>query len=106
MQLTLLNGYPDRVGRRLIFCGWGNGPLSYEDTGDPIQLPGYANHIDIIFPAVSVSGNYQVVGQPSVQGPRAAWVLIWKNAADGSAVSAGEDLSQETVQIGGFGGVY
>jgi hypothetical protein len=106
MQLTLLHGYPDMIGRRFDWCGYGNGPASYVAAGDPLDpLPtGFSNHIDNINPAMTVSGNYIVYGKPSAGGPRADWVLIWTQA--GTPVVAGTDLSQEVVQLSGLGGKY
>jgi hypothetical protein len=40
MQLTLLHGYPDLIGKRFAFVGYGTGPASYSrTTGDAIALP-------------------------------------------------------------------
>src|SRR5438552_3159133 len=59
MQLTLLNGYPDYIGKRFAFCGSGTGPKSYVQKasgGDPISVPRFQNYVDVIFPALSLSG--------------------------------------------------
>lgn len=77
MQLTLLHGYPDRVGKRFIFAGFGNGPTSYLATGDPLTLPNYGFYIDVPFPALSVSGAYSVTPLGSGFGPRQTWSLLW-----------------------------
>lgn len=109
MQLTLLHGYPDRVGKRLIFCGSGVGPSSYvvkASGGDPISIPAFQNYADVIFPAMSLSGTYIVYPYPSAVGPRATWSLQWVTKSTGAEVSTTTDLSAEKVQLGGFGGVY
>lgn len=111
MQLTLLKGYPDRVGKRFILCGNGAGPKSYVTVtaaagGDPIAVPAFENYVDILFPAVSVSRTYIVYPIPNIVGARSTWRLKWCTASNGTEVSAATDLSAESVQIGGFGGVY
>jgi hypothetical protein len=88
MQLTLLHGYPDFVGLRCTWCGYGSGPSSLLSTGDPISLPRYNYYIDAIGGNFrSVSGTYDVIGQPAAVGPRASWSLIWRFATTGSVAS-------------------
>ena len=116
MQLTFLHGYPDYIGKRFAFCGFGKGPKSYavktgsastaEGGGDVVQIPRFQNYFDIIFPAMSLSGTYLVYPYPVASGPRQTWSLKWVTASTGAEVSAATDLSAETVQLGGFGGVY
>lgn len=109
MQLNLLKGYPDYIGRRFAWAGWGTGPASYVQSsggGDPIALPEFQNYIDTVFPAVSVSGNYRVDPIPSAGGARSTWQLRWIVVSTGAEVAAGVNLSGETVQLGGFGGRY
>lgn len=112
MQLTLLKGYPDLMGRRRAFAGYGSGPSSYASTGDPLILPGYESYIDAVFGGVAVSGNYYVMASPSAAGARPTWTLYWfyANGAHGGTagapVSAATNLSAESVQIGGFWGEY
>ncbi len=77
MQITLLNGYPDYVGKRFTLCGYGNGPASYSPVGDPVYFARYNNYIDILFPALTVSGIYEVKFIPSSYGPRATWSALW-----------------------------
>jgi len=78
MNITFLKGYPDKVGRRLIWSGFGTGPLSYAPaTGDPIYFPLYGNSIDAIPQAMSTSGNYEVKFAPSAVGARANWSAFW-----------------------------
>jgi hypothetical protein len=89
MQLTLLHGYPDFVGLRCTWCGYGNGPTSLPAAGDPISLPRYNYYIDSIGGEfVTVSGTYEVTGQPSAVGARATWTLTWRFATAGSVASA------------------
>jgi hypothetical protein len=109
MQLTFLNGYPDYVGRRFIFCGFGNGPSSYDINGDPISpLPRFANYIDIVFSVLSVGGAYAITAFPSSHGPRAIWRLLWSGIAGTIASVAettpGTDMTPGTYIIDGTGG--
>lgn len=106
MQLTLLKGYPDMVGRRRIFCGYGNGPTSYATIGDPVIIPGYETYIDCVQGGNTVSGTYTIDARPSGVGARQTWYLVWTVAATGAAVGAGTNLSAEQVQISAFGGQY
>jgi hypothetical protein len=108
MQLTLLRGYPDFVGKRATFVGFGNGPASYNaTTGDIVKLPQPNYYIDAIESgALTVSGTYFVRAKPSGVGPRMTWALFWFSTAGGGAVSAGTPLSAEQIQIGGNCGQY
>lgn len=111
MQLTLLHGYPDSVGKRQIVCGTGKGPTSYVQVtatagGDPITNPSFQNYLDILFPAMTVSGTYIVYPMPVAVGARATWRLKWVTASTGAEVGAATNLSAESVQLGGFAGVY
>jgi hypothetical protein len=82
MQITLNPGYPDLIGRRFAWVGYGNGPSSYAVGGDQLFLPGYNNYIDAVFgPSYSVSGNYQVTPIPSNVGSRKTWSLKWSPVA-------------------------
>lgn len=86
MRLTLLQGYPDLIGRRQAFTGYGNGPVSYVSGGDPIILPGYETYIDEVFgPVFSASGNYLGYPIPSGVGPRNTWKLRWSAASTSSS---------------------
>lgn len=107
MQLTLLKGYPDLVGRRQIFAGYGNGPTSYNiTTGDPVIIPGYEKYIDAVFSGISVSGTYRVDAGPAAAGARQPWALTWSVVSTGAEVANAVNLSAEVVQIGGFIGEY
>lgn len=106
MQLTFLYGYPDKVGRRQIFCGFATGPKSYsQTTGDPVTIPPFQNYVDCLFPAMTVSKTYEVRFYPSGTGPRQTWTAKWYTVA-GAEVANATDLSAESVQVGGFGGSY
>jgi hypothetical protein len=109
MQLTLLNGYPDLIGKRFAFCGSGTGPSSYVQKasgGDPLSVPRFQNYIDVAFPSLSLSGTYVVYPYPSAVQERATWSLMWVTRSTGAEVASSTDLSAESVQLGGFGGVY
>jgi hypothetical protein len=114
MLITMLHGYPDYVGRRLIFTFNVKGPKPYVNSGtfatsgDPVQanVLGFQTYIDSIFSAVSVSGTYIVRGVPTGVGARQAWNLHWYTESSGTEVTNGTDLSAESVQISGFGGRY
>lgn len=106
MTLTLLPGYPDRIGKRFAWCGSGAGPTAYSQaTGDPLVLPGFQNYIDNCYPAMTVSRNFMVFPIPSAVGARATWQLRWFNIAAGE-VAIGTNLSAERIQLSGLGGVY
>ncbi len=106
MNLILNSGYPDRIGKRFAFAGYGVGPTSYNTTTkDPIALPGYQNYIDSLNIGYTVSGTYRVVPKPSTIGARATWVLVWYTQA-GVEVTNATNLSAEKVILSGFGGVY
>lgn len=106
MQLTFLKGYPDYIGKRFAFVGFGIGPALYVTGGDPITLPRYDNYLDFIAPAVSVSGTYYIYPIPAGTGNRPTYKLKWVVVATGAEVAANVVLSAESIQIGGFGGVY
>jgi hypothetical protein len=108
MQLTFLQGYPDYVGKRFIFAGYGNGPASYVASGDSILLPRYDNYIDVIFSALTVGGAYEVKAMPSVYGNRAPFVLLWSGVA-GTVASvaqnaAGTGMTPGTYIVNATGG--
>jgi hypothetical protein len=109
MQVTLLNGYPDYVGKRFIWAGYGNGPSSYATGGDEIELPGFQSYIDTVDTSgiLTVSGTYTVRAIPSAAGPRATWKLKWYTAAaPQTEVTAAVDLSAEILFVSGKGGRY
>lgn len=107
MQLQLLHGYPDYMGKRYAFVGFGNGPKSYATGGDPVTLPGFQQYIDLLMSGgFSVSKTYYVDAVQAAVGPRQVWRLIWTVAATDAEVAAAVDLSAESIQVGGFGGDY
>lgn len=107
MELTLLSGYPDFVGRRQLWCGYGHGPEDYDrDDKDPIHVPPFSFFIDAVIPALSSSGNFIVYGFAEGVGARQEWKLKWVKAEDGEEVENHEDLSDESVQLAGFGGSF
>ncbi len=108
MDITLQHGYPDYVGKRQIFCGSAIGPKSYSTAAakDPVNSPRFQMYFDTIFPAMTVSGTYQVVFIPSGAGPRATWKAKWFTAVGMVEVVNTTDLSGETINVGGFCGQY
>ncbi len=108
MQLNFLSGYPDMVGRRRIFCGYGSGPSSYSQaTGDVLYVPGYETYMDVVFPTPQdPTGTYYAQPRPSVVGPRGTWSLHWFVVSTGAEVSDTTDLSGYSLQVGAFGGQY
>lgn len=113
MQLTFLHGYPDYIGKRFAWAGYGNGPASYVNTGtvitsgDPLTLPRFDNYIDTVeSDAISVSGNYYYVAIPSIANSRATWKLLYYSVGTTTQVSNGVNLSAEQFLISGLGGVY
>lgn len=119
MQLTLLKGYPDFVGKRATFVGFGNGPASYTQVaaatapaaatgGDQIILPLPNYYIDSIDSSgqLSVSGTYFVRVITSGVGARQTFRLMWFVTATNAQVAASTNLSAESIQIGGKFGQY
>ena len=109
MALTLLSGYPDRVGKRFIWAGVYTGPKSYATGGDPLVIPPFQSQIDSIDSSgiLSVSGTYIVRAIPSVGAARATWKVKWYTAAaPQTEVTAAVDLSAEKFLLSGKGGVY
>jgi hypothetical protein len=108
MNVTLFHGYPDRVGKRSIWVGSGNGPASYVGGSAPtdqIIINQFQFYIDAITEiSVSVSGTYYAIAQPSVAGVRANWFLRYYTASTGAEVSNATNLSAEKFIISGFGG--
>lgn len=107
MQLTLMHGYPDLIGRRSAFAGFGNGPAAYTTGGDPVTLGTFNYYIDAIEGnGFTVSGNYYVVPIPSKAGPRATWKLKWFTQGTNTEVGNGTNLSAESLILSGLGGLY
>ncbi len=108
MQLQMLSGYPDMVGRRRTFCGYGTGPSSYSrTTGDVVVAPGYEVYFDEVFNTPQdPTGTYYAQARPSKVGPRATWSLHWIVVATGAEVDNAVDLSTYSLQVAAFGGQY
>ena len=115
MQITLLHGYPDDIGKRFAWCGYGKGPKSYPNTGstigDPLQLPGYQYYIDSVESTgvLTTDGTYIVFFQPQAVGARQAFNARWfafTSSGVGAEASNATDLSSKSIQISGLGGTY
>jgi hypothetical protein len=101
MQLTPLPGYPDLIGRRQVYVGYGAGPASYsQTTGDVLIVPGYEKYIDCILEAAQdPTGTYYAVGRPNAVGFRATWSLHWFNCSNSVEVANATNLSTFNLQI-------
>ena len=107
MQLKMLDGYPDLVGRRSIFCGYGNGPKPYVTGGDPLTTGQFNYYIDSVDSSdLTVSGTYYCLPIQSKVGPRPTWKLKWIVAATNVEAANGLDLSAEQIQVSGKGGIF
>jgi hypothetical protein len=108
MQLTLLKGYPDLIGRRQAFCGFGTGPASYsQTTGDVVASPAYERYFDTIHNTPQdPTGTYYAQARPAAVGPRAAWSLHWIVVATGLEVANAVNLSTFSLQVDGLMGEY
>ena len=109
MQVTLLHGYPDLVGKRALFCGYGNGPASYsQTTGDPVTVPQYQFYIDMITSGgvQTVSGTYYAQPRPKAGGVRQTWAMHWFVTSTNAEVANAVNLSAEVLQVAGMGGTY
>ncbi|HEX5426676.1 MAG TPA: hypothetical protein VFW94_24400 [Candidatus Acidoferrales bacterium] len=104
MQLTLLKGYPDMIGLRRAFAGYGNGPSNYtQGADDPVTIPTYGFSIDALFGGViSTDGSTVAMAHPSGSGSSQTWNLQYYVAS--SMARASGDLSGKVFQIAGFGG--
>jgi hypothetical protein len=109
MQLTFLQGYPDYIGRRFAWAGFGPGPSSYVAGGDAISFPRFQNYIDTVEGSLTPDGVYLVLGRPSAVGPRATWYAVWQFATTGSVASlaiatAGSGQTPGTYSVAATGG--
>lgn len=106
MQVNLIPGYPDRIGKRFAWAGFVTGPTSYNPvTGDLLTLPGFQNYIDSCSFGFDSNRLFMVIAIPNAAGKRPTWVLHWYNIF-GVEVLAGVNLSAVQVQLFGFGGTY
>jgi hypothetical protein len=115
MQLTLLHGYPDAIGRRKVIVGFGTGPASYLGgvaNGDALTGLPFQWYTDAVLgPVVSVSGNYIAIPQISGVGARQTIKLRYFAFAAGSPAIGAEvgnatNLSAEKFQVALLGGLY
>ena len=121
MQVTLLHGYPDYIGKRQAWVGTGNGPASYTGGNSPtdtLVIDRYQFYVDAITEiSISASGTYYAMAQPSVipiatasQGslpnPRATWSIRYFTTTNGAEVNNGTNLSAEKFTVSGFGGQF
>lgn len=118
MQLTFLKGYPDFIGKRAVFVGFGTGPASYTQVtaatapaaatgGDTLILPLPNYYIDAVESGtLTVSGTYYVRAVSSGTGARRTWALMWFVTSTNAQVAAAVNLSSESIQIGGHLGQY
>ena len=96
-----LNGYPCTAGGKVINLVTIKGSGAYvQGTGQTIQ-DNSARSVDWVGSAISVSGNYWVVGQPvSIGQSQTKWILRWFLFNSHVVTEASNsDLSAETVQI-------
>ena len=109
MTITLFHGYPDRVGKRSMWAGTGNGPASYVGGNAPtdqLVINMFQFYIDSVTEvSISVSGTYYAIAQPSVAGVRANWFLRYFTTATGAEVANATNLSTEKFILSGFGGL-
>ena len=120
MQVTLLHGYPDMVGRRRIYVANGKGPTSYTQWtvgppvsgGDPITGLPFQTYIDSI-PGVAISTDGTVIAIPQAYavGTRQTWVFryfAFSNAspAIGPEKTTGTSLSAQSFQFFFVGGQH
>lgn len=109
MQLTLLKGYPDLIGRRQAFCGTGTGPAIYNaTTGDPVIVPGYERYIDIVLEVPQdPTGAFYAVARPTLAGARASWALHYFIASTSVEVANNStSLAAINFVVAGFMGEY
>jgi hypothetical protein len=107
MVLILNHGYPDLVGKRSAFCGYGNGPKSYVTGGDPVQTNQFQYYIDSVEgQSLTVDGLYYGLPIPSTVGPRATWKMKWIVASTNVEVANGVNLSASQMVVSGMGGTY
>jgi hypothetical protein len=111
MNVTLFHGYPDRVGKRSIWAGTGNGPASYTGGNSPTDQvllnAGLQFYIDCVTEVtISQSGTYYAVGQPTTAGIRSNWFLRYFTTTNGAEVGNSTNLSAEKFVLSGFGGYY
>lgn len=107
MDITLYHGYPDLVGKRSMWAGYGS-PGVYATGGVSINILAYQYYIDSVDSSgiLSVSGNYWGRAIPSGKGPRATWKFKLYAVGSFTEVTNATDLSAETFVLSGKGGTY
>jgi hypothetical protein len=114
-QLTLLRGYPDKIGRRIVIVGNWTGPTSYVGgvgNGDVILGLPFQFYIDApLGAALSTDGTTMGIVFPSGIGPRQTWKIRYFTFQATSPDLAGEvanatNLSTKSFQLGFLGGLY
>lgn len=119
MQVTLLHGYPDLVGRRRMYTAFGVGPTSYVQygVGPPVVggdvltgLP-FQTYIDSLQGAYSSDGTIFAMPIPNATGPRQTWRFRYFNVSAstpgiGAEVTAATNLSTKNFQFFFIGGQY
>lgn len=120
MQVTLLHGYPDLVGRRRIYVANGKGPVSYTQWatgtpptgGDPITGLPFQTYIDSI-PGVAISTDGTIIAIPQAYGTGARQTWVWRyfafantSPAIGGEQNTGTNLSSKSFQFFFVGGQY
>jgi hypothetical protein len=114
MQMTFLHGYPDYIGKRFAWAGYGTGPVSYvggATGGDPLIFPRFDNYIDTVESTgmLSTDGTYIAFAQSTGVGARQTWNLryfAFTTAGVGAEAVNGTNLSTKNFQLSGLGGVY
>jgi hypothetical protein len=118
MQVTLLHGYPDLVGRRRIYTAFGVGPTSYVQYvsspaagGDTLTGLPFQTYIDSLQACFSTDGTIFAMPIPSGVGPRQTWKFRYFNVSAstpgiGAEVTASTNLSTKSFQFFFVGGQY
>ena len=118
MQITLLHGYPDMIGRRRVIAAFASGPSSYTQFaagppvtgGDPIQgLPFQFYIDDMLGAALSTDGTIMAIFQPLAVGPRVTWIaryFAFTSSGLGAEQNTGTNLSAKKFQMSMLCGSY
>lgn len=118
MQLTLLHGYPDMIGRRRVIAASATGPTSYTQFaagppvtgGDSIQgLPFQFYIDDMLGAALSTDGTTMAIFQPLGTGARQTWIVryfAFTSSGLGAESNTGTNLSTKKFQVSMLCGTY
>lgn len=112
MQVTLLHGYPDLVGRRRLIVAFGNSVTPYTQGsagGDAITGLPFQFYIDSI-PGVAISTDGTIIAIPQVTatGARQTWKFRYFNfttSGVGVELSTGV-ITPKSFQFFLIGGTY